>query len=109
MGRYKETERDVEYKKIISANLNKLLDSSNRKKIDINKELSIPKSTITDYFKGRTLPSPKNLEKLAKFFGVAKSDIDPRFKPVTNDKENKPNKIEDILDSAMTFNGKPLT
>ena len=105
----KLTPQELEYKKIISQQLQKLLSDSGKKKSDITQLVKIPATTLTGYFNGLRLPSEENLSKLAKFFNVSKSDIDPRFKQVTNDEENKSNKIEDILDSAMTFNGKPLT
>ncbi|MDY4064513.1 MAG: helix-turn-helix transcriptional regulator [Ligilactobacillus agilis] len=105
----KLTPQELEYKKIISQRLQKLLADSGKKKSDITQLVKIPASTLTGYFNGLRLPSEENLSKLAKFFNVSESDIDPRFKPVTNDEENKSHKIEDILDSAMTFNGKPLT
>ncbi|NME42196.1 helix-turn-helix transcriptional regulator [Lactobacillus agilis] len=109
MARTKSSPQDAVYKKIISNNLSELLAASGKKKIDITRQYEIPATTLSGYFSGTRLPSNENVKKLAKFFNVSESDIDPRFKPVTNDEENKSHKIEDILDSAMTFNGKPLT
>ncbi|MDO5364893.1 MAG: S24 family peptidase [Streptococcus dysgalactiae] len=56
-----------------------LMAKKNIKQIDIHNKLGIPKSTITGYVKGRSLPTAGNVQKLADFFGVLKSDIDPRF------------------------------
>ncbi|MDO5882573.1 helix-turn-helix domain-containing protein [Ligilactobacillus animalis] len=109
MGRSNLTPQEIELKKTISSNLNNFLLLNNKRKIDIHKVTKIPKSTISDYFAGNTLPSEENVEKLAKFFNVENYEIDPRFKPVTNDEENKSAEIEDMLDSAMTFDGKPLS
>ncbi|MBO0961490.1 helix-turn-helix domain-containing protein [Neobacillus sp. MM2021_6] len=39
----------------------------------------ISKSTLSDYINCKTLIHPGNVEKLAKAFGVEKSDIDPSF------------------------------
>lgn len=39
----------------------------------------IAQSTISDYTSGKTLVNPGNVEKIASFFGILKSDIDPRF------------------------------
>ncbi|WP_285152306.1 helix-turn-helix domain-containing protein [Ligilactobacillus salivarius] len=51
-------------KKIVSSNLNNLLNGSAKRKIDIHRELEIPKSTVSDYFSGKTLPSEENVNKL---------------------------------------------
>lgn len=109
MARTELTPQDIEYKKIISSKLQSLLQKSGKKQIDITRQVNIPASTLTGYFKGTRLPSPENVEKLAKFFNVENYEIDPRFKPVTNDEENKSAEIEGMLDSAMTFDGKPLS
>ena len=109
MARTELTPQDIEYKKIISSKLQSLLQKSGKKQIDITRQVNIPATTLTGYFKGTRLPSPENVEKLAKFFNVENYEIDPRFKPVTNDEENKSAEIEDMLDSAMTFDGKPLS
>lgn len=109
MARTELTPQDIEYKKIISSKLQSLLQKSGKKQIDITRQVNIPASTLTGYFKGTRLPSPENVEKLAKFFNVENYEIDPRFKSVTNDEENKSAEIEDMLDSAMTFDGKPLS
>ncbi len=89
MARTELTPQDKEYKKIISSRLNDLLSKSGRKQIDITRAVGIPASTLTGYFKGTRLPSPKNVEKLAEYFNVDKSDIDPRFTSAAPD-EDKP-------------------
>mgnify|MGYP000798454867 FL=1 len=76
-------DRDKEYKKVISATLNELLQLSGKKQIDITRQTGIPASTLTGYFKGTRLPSPVNVQKLADFFNVLKSDVDPRFKKIS--------------------------
>lgn len=80
MGRNKLTPQEIALKKIVSSNLNNLLNDSAKRKIDIHRELEIPKSTVSDYFSGKTLPSEENVIKLAKFFNVNTYDIDPRMK-----------------------------
>lgn len=78
----KMTPQEKEIKKIVATNLNSFLSQNNAKKIEISKVTKIPPSTLTGYFNGTRLPTPENVEKLAKFFHVSKQDIDPRFKPV---------------------------
>lgn len=83
MPRTELTPQDKEYKKVISATLNELLQLSGKKQIDITRQTGIPTSTLTGYFKGTRLPSPVNVQKLADFFNVLKSDVDPRFKKIS--------------------------
>ena len=87
MARTELTPQDIEYKKIISSKLNSLLNSANKKQIDITRQTGIPASTLTGYFKGTRLPAPKNVAKLASFFNVPDYEIDPRFKKNTDDEK----------------------
>mgnify|MGYP000872429507 CR=1 FL=1 len=107
MARTELTPQDKEYKKIISSRLNDLLSRSGRKQIDITRSVGIPASTLTGYFKGTRLPSPKNVEKLAEYFNVEKSDIDPRF---GRDPKEDALKTADLADddTIFTFEGKPI-
>ena len=88
MGRSNLTPSEIKAKKTISANLDTLLLKSGKKKIDIQRETKIPRSTISDYFSGKTLPSEENVEKLSKVFDVSVSDIDPRYKDKVVDVED---------------------
>lgn len=107
MARTELTPQDKEYKKIISSRLNDLLNSSGRKQIDITRQVGIPASTLTGYFKGTRLPSPQNVEKLAEYFNVDKSTIDPRFKsPAPADDAKTADLADD--DTIFTFEGKPI-
>lgn len=73
------TPQEKELKPIIASALNNLLLMSGKKKVGIHRSCGIPASTLSDYFAGRTLPTPENVDKLAKFFRVSKEEIDPRF------------------------------
>lgn len=105
MARTELTPQDKEYKKIISSRLNDLLSRSGRKQIDITRSVGIPASTLTGYFKGTRLPSPKNVEKLAEYFNVEKSDIDPRFGRDPREDDLKTADLADD-DTIFTFEGK---
>lgn len=72
---------DLRIIKIVAANLQHLLDVSEKKQKDIQKATGIPMSTINSYFLGVHLPSAGNLQKISDFFGVKKSEIDPRYAP----------------------------
>lgn len=59
MARTELTPQDIEYKKIISSKLNSLLNSANKKQIDITRQTGIPASTLTGYFKELDFPPPR--------------------------------------------------
>lgn len=99
-GRGKLTPQDIEYMKTISVNINRLLNEQNKKQIDIARETKIPPSTLTGYVKGTSLPIPGNVQKIADFFGVLKSDIDPRFK--TEKQEDIDNSLISQINTKVT-------
>ena len=78
-GRGKLTPQDKEYMKIFSTNLNNVLSERNCKQAELSRATGIPASTLTGYVKGTSLPIPGNVQKIADFFGLLKSDLDPRF------------------------------
>ena len=79
MGRAKLTPREEALKPIIAGNIKKYLNEFNKKPADLQRGTGIAQSTISDYTSGKTLVNPGNVEKIASFFGILKSDIDPRF------------------------------
>ncbi|MBZ2107991.1 S24 family peptidase [Streptococcus mitis] len=78
-GRGKLTPQDKEDMKIFSANLNAILSDRNCKQVELSRATGIPASTLTGYVKGTSLPIPGNVQKIADYFGVLKSTLDPRF------------------------------
>lgn len=78
-GRGKLTPQDKEDMKVFSANLNSILSDRNCKQAELSRATGIPPSTLTGYVKGTSLPIPGNVQKIADFFGVPKSTLDPRF------------------------------
>ena len=79
MPRFGLTPQEVELKKVISARLNALLAKTPYKKADVVRQTGISESTLYDYFNGKSLPSPKSVDKLAHFFHVDKGQLDPRY------------------------------
>lgn len=75
----KNSPQDLENRLYFSEKLNYLMSQKRVRQIDLHNELGIPKSTLTGYVKGRSLPTAGNLQKLADFFNVKKSDLDSRF------------------------------
>ncbi|MGT2682954.1 LexA family transcriptional regulator [Streptococcus porci] len=99
-GRGKLTPQEFELMSVISANINKYLVEQNKKQIDLSRGTGIPPSTLTGYVKGKSLPIPGNVQKIADYFGLKKSDIDPRFKSVMP--TTAPNSlIEQISDKVV--------
>ena len=78
-GRGKLTPQDKEDMKVFSANLNAILSDKNCKQVELSRATGIPASTLTGYVKGTSLPIPGNVQKIADYFGVLKSTLDPRF------------------------------
>lgn len=93
----RKSPQDKENKQFFSAKFNELLSLHNKKQVDVHRDLNIPKSTITGYVKGTSLPTMGNLQKIADYFGVLKSDIDLRFK-------NKDDASDDGLEFHLLSN-----
>lgn len=77
----KNSPQDLENREYFSSNLNRIMAEKGVRQIDLHDNTDIPKSTITGYVKGRSLPTPGNLQKIADFLNVKKSDLDNRFGP----------------------------
>ena len=82
MARSELTPKEIQIRKTISARLNRLLEENNLKQSDLSRDLKIAKSTLNGYFLGTSAPNPGNVQKLADYFNVKKSDIDPRFEQI---------------------------
>lgn len=79
MARGNSTPQDEISKKVFSNNLNNLLAANNTTQAELHRVTKIPKSTLTGYVKGTSLPNAGNVQKIADFFGILKSELDPRF------------------------------
>ncbi|CAE82086.1 transcriptional regulator [Streptococcus phage EJ-1] len=111
-GRGKLTPQDKEDMKVFSANLNAILSDRNCKQVELSRATGIPASTLTGYVKGTSLPIPGNVQKIADYFGVLKSTLDPRFASEDPSIEITPttSPIQSIYDQlAPPRQGKVLT
>lgn len=79
MARGELTPQEIKIRKLISIKINSLIAERNITQKELSEKTGIPPSTITGYVKGTSIPIPGNIQKLADFFGVKKSDIDPRI------------------------------
>lgn len=78
----KNSPQDIENREYFSNQLNKIMKEKGIRQIDISNALNIPKSTLTGYVKGRTLPNEENSKKIADLLGVPIYAIDKLFKPI---------------------------
>lgn len=85
MPRNKLSPLDIKVREDISANLKRL--AHGRTQQQISDETGIPVSTLSGYFAKRSTPNAGAVQKLADYFGVNKSDIDPRYGSVSNNLE----------------------
>ena len=107
-GRGKLTPQDKEDMKVFSANLNAILSDRNCKQVELSRATGIPASTLTGYVKGTSLPIPGNVQKIADYFGVLKSTLDPRFASEDSSIDTSP--IQSIYDQLEPpRQGKVLT
>ena len=84
MARGELTPQEIENRKKISQNINRLIQERGVTQVEIHNHTKIPRSTLTGYVKGTSTPNSGNIQKIADFFGVRKSEIDPRFKTPKN-------------------------
>lgn len=82
MARSELTPQEIENRQIISTKLNQLMNDKNISQAEISRRTNIPPQTLSGYFKGTSTPNMGNIQKLADFFEVKKSLIDPRFNKV---------------------------
>lgn len=104
MSRPKNTPMQEALKIEISSTLNRLIELRGISQTDLSEKTGIPKTTINGYIKGTSLPTPGNVEKLAKMFNVSKADIDPRFR--TDILNHSINTVEILPNNGCTFKDK---
>lgn len=90
----KYSPQEIENRKYFSEKLNYLITIYHKKKIDLHRDLDIPKSTITGYVNGTSLPTPGNVQKIADYFNISKSELDLRFKEEYKEEPQKPKGIK---------------
>lgn len=65
----------MDNKKIFSVNLNKLMEKYNVSRYKLCDDLDIKYATLSGWLQGRKYPRMENIEKIAKYFSVPKSDL----------------------------------
>lgn len=74
-------------KEILAKNLNKYISKSGKDRGEIAKELNISYSTLTDWVNGNKYPRINNIEKLAEYFKISKSDLIEDFEDIKKDND----------------------
>lgn len=72
---------------ILSRNLKKYIAKSGKDRTQIAEELGLSYSTLTDWVNGKKYPRIANIEKLAVYFNVSKSDLIEDFEEIKNDND----------------------
>ena len=74
-------------KDILSKNLKKYIAKSGKDRRKIAEDLNLSYSTLTDWVNGNKYPRIDNIEKLADYFGISKSDLIEDFEAIKKDNE----------------------
>lgn len=74
-------------KEVFAKNLQKYIIRSGKDRKDIAKALSVPYSTLTEWTNGRKYPRINNIEKIASYFNVSKSDLIEDFDAIQKDND----------------------
>ena len=86
---------EEEIKRVFSKNLNYFLELNDKDPVDLVNDLNLPFSTVSSWCNGLKMPRMGNVEKLAKYFGIEKSDL------IEERKENKYYLSEDVRQIAQ--------
>lgn len=74
-------------KEVLAKNLKKHIAKSGKDRADIAREVGFPYSTLTDWVNGNKYPRINNIEKLAMYFNVSKSDLIEDFEEIKKDND----------------------
>ena len=74
-------------KDVLSKNLKKYISKSGKDRMTIAEELDMSYSTLTDWVNGKKYPRINNIEKLASYFNVSKSDLIEDFEEIKKDND----------------------
>lgn len=77
----------VANKDVLSKNLKKYIAKSGKDRNIVAEELNVSYSTLTDWVNGNKYPRINNIEKLATYFKVSKSDLIENFEDIKKDND----------------------
>ena len=74
-------------KETLSKNLRKYIEMSGKDRKEVARALGVPYSTVTDWVNANKYPRINNIEKIAEYFGVSKSDLIEDFEQKKKDND----------------------
>lgn len=74
-------------KDVFAKNLKKYIAKSGKDRAEVAEALEVPYSTITDWVNGKKYPRINNIEKLASYFNVSKSELIEDFGEIKKDND----------------------
>lgn len=74
-------------KDVLAKNLKKYIAKSGKDRAEVAEALDVPYSTMTDWVNGKKYPRINNIEKLASYFNVSKSELIEDFEEVKKDND----------------------
>lgn len=78
---------DIQNKHILSRNLKRYITMSGKDRKEVARALNVPYSTLTDWINGNKYPRIDNIEKMAIYFGVSKSNLIEDFEQKKKDND----------------------
>ena len=77
----------IENKDILAKNLRRYINMSGKDRKEVARALGLPYSTLTDWVNANKYPRINNIEKMAEYFGVSKSDLIEDFEQKKKDND----------------------
>ena len=74
-------------KEILAKNLKKYIAKSGKDRTTVAEDLNLSYSTLTDWVNGNKYPRINNIEKLAAYFGISKSELIEDFEDIKKDND----------------------
>lgn len=105
-------------KNTTASRLQQVMSERNLKQVDVislskvhQKELGVKlgKSALSQYINGKSTPDQEKLVLLARTLGVSEAWLMGYDVPMTKEQSTSPHDIDNIIDNAMMFDGKPLS
>lgn len=78
---------DLGNKEILAKNLKKYIQKSGKDRSIVAEETGVSYSTLTDWVNGKKYPRINNIEKLATYFNVSKSELIEDFEEIKKDND----------------------
>ena len=77
----------MENKEVLAKNLKKYIVKSGKDRSTVAEDLGLSYSTLTDWVNGKKYPRINNIEKIATYFNVSKSDLIEDFEEIKKDND----------------------